>query len=140
MVPDYKEVVMKKQITFATLAVFITWSVMDYLIHGVLLSSIYQETASMWRPMAEMKPVLMWVVTLIAALCMVSIYALFFKQKNLKNGVLYGLLLGIGWGMSMGFGSYVYMPIPYMLAQAWFWATLVEAVAAGVVMALIIKD
>ena len=51
---------MKKQISLATLAVFITWSVMDYLIHGVLLSSIYQQTASLWRPMADMKPVLMW--------------------------------------------------------------------------------
>ena len=131
---------MKKQIPLATLAVFITWSVMDYLIHGVLLSSIYQQTASLWRPMAEMKPVLMWVVTAIAALCMVAVYALFFKQKNLKNGVLYGLLLGIGWGASMGFGSYVYMPIPYTLAQAWFWGTLAESLAAGAVIGLLVKD
>ena len=131
---------MKKQIVFATLAVFVTWSVMDYLIHGVLLAPVYQQTASMWRPMAEMKPLLMWIVTLISALCMVGVYALFFKQKNLKSGALYGLLLGIGWGASMGFGSYVYMPIPYILAQGWFWGTLVEAVAAGVVIALIVKD
>jgi len=131
---------MIKQISLATLAVFIVWALLDFLIHGVILGPIYKETASMWRPMTEFKGWLLWLTYLVSGLCMVLIYARFFKEKNLKNGILYGLLLGIGFGMSMGFGSFAFMPIPYTLAQGWFWGAVVEMTAVGAVIGLIVKD
>lgn len=131
---------MTKKIIFATIAVFALWFVMDWVIHGMLLMPTYNETASLWRPMEEFKPILMWVVNAVSAACLVSIYALFFKEKNLKNGAIYGLLIGISYGAGMGFGTYAYMPIPYILAQGWFWGSVAELTAAGVVMALIVKD
>ena len=44
-----------KKVILAILAVFIAWSVMDFLIHGVILHASYAATASLWRPMSEMK-------------------------------------------------------------------------------------
>ena len=131
---------MTKKIIFATIAVFVLWFLLDWVIHGMLLMPTYNETASLWRPMEEMKPALMWFVNAITAACLVSVYALFFKEKNLKNGAIYGLLIGIAYGAGMGFGTYAYMPIPYILAQGWFWASVVEVTAAGVVIGLIVKD
>lgn len=131
---------MTKKIILATIAIFILWFVMDWVIHGVLLMPTYNETASLWRPMEEMKPWLMWIVNAISIVCLVFVYAYFFKEKNLKNGVIYGLLIGIAYGAGMGYGTYAYMPIPYILAQGWFWASVAEITAAGAVMALIIKD
>jgi hypothetical protein len=131
---------MTKRIVFAAIAVFVTWFFLDWVIHGTLLMPTYEKTASLWRPMAELKPHMIWIANALGAVCMVLIFALFFKEKNLKTGLYYGLLLGVAWGAGMGYGSYGYMPIPYFLAQAWFWAMVVEAAAAGVVIGLIVKD
>jgi len=43
---------MKKAI-LSILAVFIAWSAMDFVIHGVILRSSYAATVSLWRPMSE---------------------------------------------------------------------------------------
>ena len=52
----------------------------------------------------------------------------------------YGLLLGISWGISMGYGSYSVMPIPYHMALAWFLGTVVEMTLGGLLLGLIIKE
>lgn len=130
---------MIKNIILASVAVFIAWAALDYVIHGVLLMPTYEQTAQLWRPMEGMKPWLMWIVNLLSALCIVSIYAVFFREHSLKSGLLYGLLLGVAWGAGMGYGSYSYMPIPYFLAQAWFWAAVVELAVAGILMGVLVK-
>ena len=121
---------MKKPI-LAVVAVFIAWSVLDYVIHGIILMPIYGATAALWRPMEEMKMGVMYIVVLIATICFVYIYAAMISDKGSRTALLYGLIFGIGAGVSMGYGTYSVMPIPYTLAFGWFLGTVVEAVAAG---------
>ena len=128
---------MKRNI-LAIIAVFVAWSVMDIIIHGFLLMPTYMETKELWRPEAEMKPGLMHLVTLVAAIGFVLIYNCF-KEQSIKMGLLYGLILGIAWGFSMGFGSYSYSPIPLFLAYAWFLATVAELLVAGLLVGWIVK-
>ena len=130
---------MLKQTTWSVIAVFILWSVLDFLIHSVLLQSTYQETAHLWRPMDEMKMPLMSFVTLIFSICFVSIYSYLIDSKSLQSGIKYGVIFGVATGTSMGFGSYCYMPIPLSLAFSWFAASLVELSLAGLVVGLVIK-
>ena len=59
---------MVKKTILSILAVFIAWSVMDYVIHGVILRSSYAATASLWRPMGEMKTSLMYFSVMIASI------------------------------------------------------------------------
>ncbi len=130
---------MLKQTIWAVIAVFIAWSILDFLIHGVFLKSTYQETANLWRPENEMKMPLMSIVTLIFSIGFVTIYSYLIKPKLLSIGVKYGLILGIATGVSMGFGSYCYMPIPLSLAFSWFGASLVELTLAGAIVGLIVN-
>jgi uncharacterized protein with PQ loop repeat len=134
-----KEKIMLKQTIWSVIAVFILWSVLDFLIHSVLLQSTYQETAHLWRPMDEMKMPLMSFVTLTFSICFVSIYSYLIDSKSLQSGIKYGVIFGIATGTSMGFGSYCYMPIPLSLAFSWFAASLVELSLAGLVVGLVIK-
>ena len=128
-----------KKLLIAIVAVFVVWQVLDYLIHGVLLMGLYEETAELWRPMEEMKGGVMIVVAIISSTIFCYIYYNFISQKSLRNGLLYGLLYGIGAGISFGYGSYAVMPIPYSMAISWFLGTIVETVAAGLLIGLIIK-
>ncbi|MCF6252260.1 MAG: hypothetical protein L3J75_13480 [Methylococcaceae bacterium] len=131
---------MLKQTILAVIAVFIAWSILDFLIHGVLLKSTYQETANLWRPEDEMNMPLMSIVTLVFSICFVIIYSYLIEPKSLSLGIKYGLILGIATGVSMGFGSYCYMPIPLSLAFSWFIGSLVEITLAGIIVGYMVKS
>lgn len=123
----------------ALVAVFIAWSVLDVVIHGILLQPIYDATASLWRPMDEMSMPLMHIVTLAYTACFVAIYGLMVSAKSLTTGIRYGVFFGLAAGISMGFGSYSCMPIPLTLAWSWFLGMLVEAIVAGALVGAILK-
>jgi hypothetical protein len=133
------EVLMVKRIVISIVAVFITWSVLDFVIHGVILKSSYEATKEFWRPMEEMKMGLMYFVTFVYAIVFVCIFAGFFKDRTVAAGLKYGLLFGTGAGIGMGFGTYSYMPIPAGMALTWFVGTVVEMAVAGVLTGWIIS-
>lgn len=128
-----------KKVTIAALAVFITWEVLDYFIHNVILTDIYGRTASLWRPMEEMKMGLLLVVVLVSAVAYVLIYALLVKDKSIKNGLLFGLLYGLATGIPMGYGMYAVQPFPHILALGWALGSLVESLAAGALVGWLVR-
>lgn len=120
-----------KNLIIGTIIVFIAWMGLDFLFHGSLLSGLYKETASLWRPEAEIKMGINMLVVFIAATMFTAIYVLLIANKGLLTGLLYGLLYGIAVGAGMGFGTYSFMPLPYDLALSWFGIMVVEATVAG---------
>lgn len=131
---------MIKRIMLGIVTVYVAWSVLDFIIHGVILRSSYEATTNLWRPMDEMKMGLMYLVRLISAGMFVSIYASFFKERTPATGLKYGLLFGIGVGAGIGYGTYSVMPIPYLMALVWFLGTIVEAAVGGILIGLIIPN
>jgi len=105
-----------KRTLLAVLAVFVVWSALDFVVHGLILGSIYATTPQLWRPMDEMKRGLMYVTVLVTAAAFVYIYARFITDKRLNTAMLYGMIFGIGSGIGMGYGTYSVMPIPYSMA------------------------
>ncbi|MFH1051758.1 MAG: hypothetical protein V1779_12625 [bacterium] len=90
--------------------------------------------------MEEMKRWVGYMASAISTFFFVYIYAKMISPKSLKNAILYGLFWGIAAGASMGYGSYSVMDIPYALAAGWFWGTIVEVTAGGLVLGLIVKE
>jgi len=130
---------MLKKIIISIIVIFIAWSLLDYVIHGMMLQQTYAATAHLWRPMDEMNMPLMYLVTLAYITCFVLIYAIFIRNKSLFTGIKFGALFGAAAGISMGFGSFSYMPIPLSLAVSWFAGMLVESIVAGTLAGLILK-
>ena len=128
-----------KRLIIAIVAVFVLWSLLDMIIHGLLLQETYEATAYLWRPMEEMNMLLMYIVILAYAICFVLIYHSFVSRKSIATGLQFGILFGLAAGISMGFGTYSYMPIPLSLAISWFAGTLVELTVAGALVGAIIK-
>ena len=131
---------MAKRIILAVLVVFIAWSILDFILHGLLLRPTYEATANLWRPMDQMKMPLMYFVTLVVTVCFVLIYGLLVGQKSMASGIRFGVLFGLATGISMGFGSYSYMPIPLTLAWSWFFGSWIEAITAGAIVGAIVKS
>ena len=131
---------MMKRTIWAVVAVFVAWSILDFILHGLLLKSAYEATANLWRPMDQMNMPLMYLVTLVSTTCFVLIYGLLVGQKSLASGIRFGALFGLATGISMGFGSYSYMPIPLTLAWSWFFGSWIEAITAGAIVGAIMKS
>jgi hypothetical protein len=131
---------MAKRTIIAVMAVFLAWSILDFFVHGLILRPTYEATANLWRPMAEMKMALMYFVTLVFSICFVTIYRLMVEPKTLQSGIKFGVLFGLATGISMGFGSYSYMPIPLSLAWSWFFGSWIEAITAGVIVGAIVRS
>ena len=131
---------MAKRMAWAVLAVFIWWSIADFLIHGLLLKSEYAATPSLWRPLDQMNMTLVYLVTLVVSLSFVLIYGLLVGKKSIESGVTFGALFGLASGISMGFGSYSSMPITLTIAWSWFIGSWVQAVVAGAIAGAIVKS
>ena len=131
---------MLKHSILATVVIFIVWSIMDFVIHGLFLQETYEATASLWRPMDEVDMPLMYAVTLVYAVCFVVLYDVFVGSKSILTGIKFGALFGLAAGVAMGFGSYSYMPIPLSLAVSWLVGTLLELIVAGAIVGAIIKQ
>jgi hypothetical protein len=124
---------MGKKIIYSVIIVFVVWSILDFVIHQLILGASYQATANLWRPMAQMKLGLMYVVKFLVSIAFTCLYAFFVGNRGIKTGFFFGLIFGLGAGISMGYGSYSYMPIPYHMAFTWFLGTVVEFTTAGLI-------
>ena len=129
-----------KKTVLSVIAVFVAWSVLDFVIHGVILKSAYEATANLWRPMNEMKMNVMHMAVLIASISFAWIYVRMISNKSIATGLRYGLWWGLGAGVSMGYGTYSVMPIPYLMALTWFLGSLMEGAVAGLIVGGIAKE
>ena len=131
---------MAKKMTLGTLAVFVVWEVLDFIVHGNMLQGTYMETASLWRAQEDMMMGVMMVVVLITAAAFTYIYVALVTPKSMASALKFGLLFGVAAGVSMGYGTYAVQPIPYSLAMAWAVNGIVQGAAAGAVLSFIVKD
>jgi hypothetical protein len=125
-------------------AVFFVILIMEFVIHGVLLSGIYQETASVWRSQAEMQEIMwiMWVGYLVFAPFFALVYAKGYEKgkPGLGQGIRCGLYVGGMLSVMHSFGWYVILPIPLALSFYWFVAILTEFIAMGATVGLIYRE
>lgn len=128
----------------STAAVFGVMYAMDFLWHGFLLEGTYKETSKLWRSESEiMNLISLCIIShLVISLFTVSLFknSIFSNKRdiNLKNSLLAGLTLGAIVGV-IEMSSYIYMPIPFSLALAWFTNRIIQGLAIGAVLYLLNK-
>ena len=127
----------------ASVAVFVVLAVLDFIIHGMLLHGVYQQTASLWRAPADIQRLLwiFWAGYLVFATFFVFIYTQGYEKdkSGVGQGLRFGLYVGAMLSVLHGFGWYVILPIPLTLSVYWFVATLVESIAMGITAGLVYR-
>lgn len=128
---------MNKKFWTAIVAVFVTISVVEAIVNMALLTSAYQATASLWRPMGEMKIWIFYLVYAFIAFFLTLIFSKGYEGKGITEGVRFGFYVGMLMAVPMAYGTYASMPIPYSLALQWFLYGLIKYMIAGIVLALV---
>jgi hypothetical protein len=131
---------MLKRPLLAGVAILLTWTLVDLLLHRLFLAPIYESSANLWRPFHEMKITLIYAVTFTLLAVFVATYKLLVRPKSLATGLRFGALIGLALGMSTGFGTYIHMPIPLPLAWGWFLGGWLKGIAAGAFLGALIRD
>jgi hypothetical protein len=131
---------MVKQMIWAFLAIFVSWLALDFLLHRLLLRSTYDATANLWRPMDQLNLPLVYFVMLVLISSFVLIYGFLIDNKSLAAGIKFGALFGLAISISAGFGTYIHMPIPLILAWSWFLGGWIKAIAAGAIVGALIRQ
>jgi len=133
-----------KRWLLASAAVLVVIAVMEFVIHGVLLSDVYRQTPNVWRAPAQMQQMMwiFWIAYLVFAPFFALIYVKGYEKgkPGLGQGVRFGLYLGAMLSVMHSFAWYVILPIPLALAFYWFVAILVEFIVAGAVAGLIYRE
>ncbi|MFH1567294.1 MAG: hypothetical protein ABIL09_04780 [Gemmatimonadota bacterium] len=128
-----------KRLLLAVAAIFVTWQIIDFIDHVVILSPVYAETEELWRPMAEMRMGLVRLVSLLGTTIFVFIYARLIAAKGLGTALRFGILWGLAHGTSMAYGTYAVMPIPYHMALVWFLGAVVQGAVAGLLAGWLVR-
>jgi hypothetical protein len=128
----------------ASVAVFFVYVVVEMIVHGVLLEEMYQQTASVWRPEADMERLmwLLWLGYLIVAPFFAFIYIKGYEKNKggLGQGLRYGLYMGVLLSTLRSLGSYFSLPMPGLLAFYWFLDGMAVAVISGLAVGLIYRE
>jgi hypothetical protein len=122
------------------LMILIAWTVLDVLMHQVFLRQMYEDNISLWRPFDEINVLLIYIVTFILIGTFVGTYWLLVRPKSLAAGIGLGAFVGLALGISVGFGTYIHMPIPRALAWGWLIGGWLKGVAAGAIVGALITE
>ena len=122
-------------------AVYIVAQVLGFLIHNVLLAETYLSLAEVWRPEAEMmsKMGLMFLTSAVWTVLFCYIFTRGYEGKGAMEGIRYGLLIGLFFGIPFSYESWVIYPIPLGLAHVWAISTVFTCAVYGLVAALVYR-
>ena len=130
---------MNKKLWLGFIAVFVGMCVLGFLIHGVILASLYQSEAVkvLLRPEADMNSK-MWIyylTYLIMSFFFTLIFSKGYEGKGIGEGVRFGFYVGVLMATPMAYASYAMYPLPYSLAMQWFLYGVIEYIILGVIVA-----
>lgn len=124
---------MSKKVLIASLAVFVLFSIYNFIFHGLILASAYMAIESLWRPDYQR---LMWiyhVLNIVGAFFFVFVFSKGYEGRGAMEGVRFGLYMGTWIGVGYAYGTYAMVAIPYWMAFTWFVGSIIQHILAGVV-------
>jgi len=128
---------MNKKFWIGFVLVFVVLAILDTITSTFLLAGVYQETASLWRPEAEIKTGVIVVSWAFLAFFFTLIFSKGYKGKGIWEGVRYGLYVTGLMAIPAAYMTYATMPVPYALTFQWWVYAGITYVVMGVVLTLV---
>ena len=130
---------MIRQTARSTLAIFLAWNVLEFVLHGVILKPTYLAMSELWRPLDEWKYGVGQMVMAVSAVAFALLYVRLIGNKCMRTALCYGFLFGIMAGVVAGYGAYSAQPIPHHVALTLFFAKIIKMTLAGLIVGLTIR-
>ncbi len=125
----------------AAIVVWVALFILEYILHGVVLTGYYRDIENTLRPANSMPEFFVWVLLgqLILAFGFCYIFVKGYENRGVAEGIRYGLLIGLTFGVSTTLINYAVHPIPGGMAAALIVGYAVEMGILGTIAAAIYK-
>jgi hypothetical protein len=118
-----------KRFILAAVGAFIFVFIYEFIVHGLLMKTLYEQTATVWRPPEESNMLVMFLSQLLFGIALAFFYPIVGLDKECKKALPFGF--GLGFVMAMPqIGSYCYLPIPLKISLLWVLITFIKALIA----------
>lgn len=128
-----------KRFILASLSVYITFQVLDFIIHGLILASTYQALPHLWRPDMMSLMWIMYLSSLFMSFVFVYIFAKGYENRGVPEGLRFGIVMGLFMNVIGMFSQYAMYPIPFSLTIQWFLYGMAEFIVAGIVVSAVYR-
>lgn len=128
-----------KKFIIAVFGVFIVFQVLNFIIHGPILGSVYESMAGVWREDMMSKMWIMYVTSFIMSILFVYIFIKGYEGKGIAEGIRFGLIIGLLMNVVGMFNQYAVYPISLSLTIQWFIYGTLQIIICGIVVALLYK-
>jgi len=129
-----------KKFVIASIVVFVACQIIEMIVHGFLLGSIYGTLKEVWRPDMMDKMWIMYITSFVFSFLFVYIYTKFYQGKGIIEGLFFGTIIGIFMNFCGIFNQYVIYPVPFSLAIQWFIYGMIEFIIIGAIASLIYTE
>ena len=125
----------------AAIVVWVALFILEYILHGVVLTGFYRDIEHTLRPANSMPEFFVWVLLgqLILAFGFCYIFVKGYENRGIAEGVRYGLLIGLTFGVSTTLINFAVHPLPAGMAVALIVGYTVEMGLLGIIAAAIYK-
>ena len=130
-----------KRYILAAIVVWVALFILEYILHGVVLTGFYRDIEHTLRPANSMPGFFIWVLLgeVILAFGFCYIFVKGYENRGIAEGVRYGLLIGLTFGVSTTLINYAVHPIPGGMAAALIVGYAVEMGILGTLAAAVYK-
>ena len=128
-----------KRFIIAVIAVFVSFQILDFIIHFIILGPTYQDYKDLWRPDMMSKLWIMYISSFILSFLFIYIFAKGYEGRGLAEGIRYGIIIGLLIYAVGALNQYAVYPISFSLAVKWFVYGMIEFIICGIVAAWIYR-
>ena len=125
-----------KRFVFATVGAFAFVFVYEFLVHGILMMGLYEQTAAVWRPQEESNMAVMFLSQFLFGAALAFFYPIVGPDSECKKALPFGIGLGLVMAMPQ-IGTYCYLPIPITISLLWAFIAFVKALGGSVIVSKI---
>jgi len=131
-----------KPFIIGTLVACLTFAALHGLLHGVVLSDLYEITKGVWRSENARNGMLPILIPYYLVICLgfVYLFARGYRGKGWAEGVRYGLVFGFVMATAGSIEKFLLLDIPARLALGWFMGTLFQYMIMGIMTAVIYRQ
>ena len=114
-----------KHFLSASLLAFVFVFIYEFVVHGVLMMSLYEQTSEVWRPQEESNMVVMFLSQLLFCIAVAFFYPIVGLDTDCKKGVPFGIGLGLVMAAPQ-ISTFCYLPIPLKISLFWAFIEFVK--------------
>jgi hypothetical protein len=128
-----------KRYILASILVFAAYVALNFVIHGLVLGSVYMEMQGVWRQDMMGYMWITYATAFVFSFLFVLVFHKGYEGRGILEGVRFGILIGLLLNVLGMFNQFAVYPLPFGLIIQWFIYGVIQVAICGIVAAAVYR-